>query len=567
MKRRGKTLISIMMLLFVLLLSISVAYAAIPERINYQGYLTNASGNPVNATVSMTFKIYTVASGGTALWTETQSSVSVNNGIYNVVLGLVVPLGSLPFDVPYFLGVTAGSDSEMTPRQALTSVAYALTADTALNVANNVVTSPMIQDGSVSSADVNFNYASSTSKGGPATDLACMGCVSQAELSFTPGDITEVNTPANSGLTGGAISGPVTLIADTSYLQRRVSGTCAPNSSIRVINQDGTIICDTDEIGSLTLPYSGVANSSGNAFSVTQTGSGSSIYGISSNSNYGSLGNSAYGVYGQSFNGTFGYVGGVLAGAYGQSALGPSGYLGGPGAGVYGTDAGTNNYAGYFEGKIYTDDNLYAIGDVGIGTELPDAKLHIYSSNSYFGMLKLENSNAGDNEASMAFIDGYDATGAEYWLAGVGSWGNTNDFVIGRASPKLLITPTGNVGIGTTEPQEKLTVQGNLAVTGAYKGNIGPNGGAPFPRPAYDSGWVSIGIFETVFTHNIGGNTDNYVVDMQFKDSYWGVHTMGYGGWDPGGHWTNLTNTSITVRRGPDDTVVDQIRIRIWVYN
>ncbi len=33
---------------------------------------------------------------------------------------------------------------------------------------------------------------------------------------------------------------------------------------------------------------------------------------------------------------------------------------------------------------------------------------------------------------------------------------------------------------------------GDLYVTGHYRGGIGPNGGAPFPRPAYDSGWVNI---------------------------------------------------------------------------
>jgi hypothetical protein len=186
--RKGIRVLSIM--IAVILLSLSImkadAHAAIPERINYQGYLTDSGGTPVNTPKNMTFKIYTVASGGTALWTETQSNVPVNNGIYNVVLGSVASMGSLTFDVPYFLGVTVGTDSEMTPRQPLTSVAYALTADTALNVANNVVTSTMIQNGAVLSEDVNFNYAGSTSKGGPATDLVCTGCVSQSELNFAP---------------------------------------------------------------------------------------------------------------------------------------------------------------------------------------------------------------------------------------------------------------------------------------------------------------------------------------------------------------------------------------------
>jgi len=61
------------------------------------------------------------------------------------------------------------------------------------------------------------------------------------------GDITAVY--AGTGLSGGGVSGDVTLSADTAYLQRRVSGTCAAGSSIRVIANDGTVTCETDDTG------------------------------------------------------------------------------------------------------------------------------------------------------------------------------------------------------------------------------------------------------------------------------------------------------------------------------
>jgi hypothetical protein len=44
-------------------------------------------------------------------------------------------------------------------------------------------------------------------------------------------------------------------------------------------------------------------------------------------------------------------------------------------------------------------------GNVGIGT-LPACALHVFNSSSYFGMLRLQNANTGNNEATMGFIGG-----------------------------------------------------------------------------------------------------------------------------------------------------------------
>lgn len=110
------------------------AFGSVPRTMNYQGYLTDGSGRPVSGALSMTFSLYPVDSGGSVLWTETHQNVTVTNGLYGVVLGNgtpdPVPI-ALPFDQQYYLGITVGTDDEMTPRLALTSAGYALRAEEA----------------------------------------------------------------------------------------------------------------------------------------------------------------------------------------------------------------------------------------------------------------------------------------------------------------------------------------------------------------------------------------------------------------------------------------------------
>ncbi len=108
------------------------AHAAPPSTMSYQGQLTDGGGiNVPNGPYALTFRLYDVSSGGAALWTETQGSVTVTNGLFSVVLGSVTPL-SMPFDRQYWLGITVGADPEMAPRAPLTSAPYAMATRTPL---------------------------------------------------------------------------------------------------------------------------------------------------------------------------------------------------------------------------------------------------------------------------------------------------------------------------------------------------------------------------------------------------------------------------------------------------
>jgi len=93
--------------------------------LSIQGILKKSNGVAVeDGTYSITFRLYTDQTGGSAIWTEMQSGVEVSSGIYSTILGNTNDL-NVPFDTVYYLGVTIGS-SELTPRIQLTSAPYAL---------------------------------------------------------------------------------------------------------------------------------------------------------------------------------------------------------------------------------------------------------------------------------------------------------------------------------------------------------------------------------------------------------------------------------------------------------
>jgi hypothetical protein len=119
-------------LFFVVAIMPSHTKAAINPQINFQGKLTNTDGtNVTNGTYSIVFSIYTVSSGGSNVWTETQPSVSVTDGVFRVALGSVTALpGSVDFNTnALYLGIKVGADAEMTPRVQFTAAPYAFNSD------------------------------------------------------------------------------------------------------------------------------------------------------------------------------------------------------------------------------------------------------------------------------------------------------------------------------------------------------------------------------------------------------------------------------------------------------
>ena len=93
-------------------------------------------------------------------------------------------------------------------------------------------------------------------------DTACIAGQALANVTQATGaactDVGTITTvTAGSGLTGGGASGAVTLSADTTVVQARVTGTCAVGQYVTAIAANGTVPCGTD------------ANSGGTITSVT----------------------------------------------------------------------------------------------------------------------------------------------------------------------------------------------------------------------------------------------------------------------------------------------------------
>lgn len=148
------------MLFGLVLLSVSIARADIPKRINLQGILNNSGGVPLaNDTVSVMFTIYDAAAGGNVKWMETQTVITDANGLFTVLLGASNPIPDTAFtDSLRWLGIKVEADPEMTPRQQLVSTAYTYVADFAqsggsgggsfLPLAGGTMTGPITSTGS-----------------------------------------------------------------------------------------------------------------------------------------------------------------------------------------------------------------------------------------------------------------------------------------------------------------------------------------------------------------------------------------------------------------------------------
>ncbi len=385
--------------------------SAVPY-LNLQGRLSSPSGTPLSGTYPFVFTIYNVQSGGTALWSETQT-LSIVNGVFSANLGATTPI-SLSFNEDYWVEISSNGQV-FNQRVRLTTSPYAF-------IANNL-----------------------TSPSGP---------VGANDLVKKSGDTILGNLVVNGNVGIGTNTPAGTFDVESSSPYAAIQGKTTGNGGVGIrgtaSNNFGVYGVSTSStgVGGISTTGAGVHGNSPNNYGVYGTSTSSTGVGGTSTSGVGVYGISSgsYAVYGTSTS-SIGVVGTSVSGVavYGNS---PSSY------GVYGVSTTSNGVVGTStsaNGVYGHSTNLYGVyaqtgAATGVGV-LAHGPSSGYARMAY-GTYSLHGDGniytGGSIQSGGDVIAGGNAYASDVYLRGAGKWAST---LVTSCKLCVYTIPGGNAAV------------------------------------------------------------------------------------------------------------------------